>query len=102
MSRNQGIIIAIIAVVLLLFAPEILSTLGFAIGSVIEFAISLIVSLAVVGLVFFLVMTIFGSVLLGMGAGLVALIFTGVGLFWPLLLCVLILYFVFRNSRKAV
>lgn len=102
MSRNQGIIIAIIAVALLLFAPEILATLGFAIGSVIEFAISLIISLAVVGLVFFLVMTIFGSVLLGLGAALVALIFTGIGLFWPLLLCVLILYFVFRNPRKTV
>lgn len=102
MSRHQGIIIAVAAVVLLLFAPEILGALGFAIGSVIEFTISLIVSLAIVGLVFFLVMTVFGSVLLGLGAGLLALIFTGVGLFWPLLICILVLYFVFRNPRKAV
>ncbi|MGM0525009.1 MAG: hypothetical protein ACQEQ8_02335 [Pseudomonadota bacterium] len=102
MSRNQWIVITVIAVIGLLFAPEILSTLGLAIGSVIEFAISLALSLAVIGLVFFLVMTIFGSVFLGLGAALIALIFTGIGLFWPLLLCVLILYFVFRNTGKTV
>ena len=102
MSRNQIIALAVIAVVVLFFAPEILATLGFAIGSVIEFAISLIFSLAIVGLVFFLVMTLFGSVLLGLGAGLLALVFTGIGLFWPLVLCVLVLYFVFRSPRKTV
>lgn len=102
MSRSQWVLVGIVAAALLLFAPEILSGLGFAIGSVIEFAVSLVVGLAVVGLVFFLVMSIFGSVLLGLGAALVALIFTGVGLFWPLVLCLLVLYFIFRNSGRTV
>lgn len=102
MSRSQWVLFGILAAAVLLFAPEILATLGFAIGSVIEFAVSLVVSLAMVGLVFFLVMTIFGSVLLGMGAALIALIFTGVGLFWPLLLCLIVLYFIFRDPRKTV
>ncbi|MGM0480875.1 MAG: hypothetical protein ACQEQZ_02960 [Pseudomonadota bacterium] len=102
MSRNQWVLLIIIAVIGLFFAPEIFSSIGYAIGSVIEFALSVVVALATIGLVFFLLMTIFGSVGIGLIGAFVAMIFTGIGMFWPLLLCVVILYVVFRNSRKTV
>ena len=101
-SAGKGWLIALVIVGALFFAPEILSGLGFAVGSVIEFTISLLIGIAIVGLVFFVVMTVFGSVLLGLGAGFLALIFTGIGMFWPLIICLLILYFVFRDRRKTV
>ncbi|NQZ05327.1 hypothetical protein [Idiomarina sp.] len=101
-SSGKGWLIALLVIGALFFAPEILSGLGFAVGSVLEFTISLLIGLAVVGLVFFVVMTVFGSVLLGLAAGFIALIFTGIGMFWPLIVCLLILYFVFRDRRKTV
>ncbi|MAD53879.1 MULTISPECIES: hypothetical protein [unclassified Idiomarina] len=101
-SSGKGWLIALLVIGALFFAPEILSGLGFAVGSVLEFTISLLIGFAVVGLVFFVVMTVFGSVLLGLAAGFIALIFTGIGMFWPLIVCLLILYFVFRDRRKTV
>lgn len=102
MSRNQWIVTIVLVIIGVSFAPEIFSSIGYALGSVIEFALSVVIALAIIGLVFFLLMTVFGSVAIGLIGAFVAMIFTGIGMFWPLVLCVAILYVVFRNSRKTV
>ncbi|WP_278374059.1 MULTISPECIES: hypothetical protein [Idiomarina] len=100
-NRSFGWLLVLSIVGLLFFAEEIFSVFGMAIGSVIEISVSLLVSLFFVGLVFFIVATVFGSVLLGIGAALVALLLSGIGLFWPLILCVLVLYFIFRKPKVS-
>lgn len=100
-NRSFGWLLVLSIIGLLFFAEEIFSFLGIAVGSVIELSVSLLVSLLVVGLVFFIVASVFGSVLLGVGAAFVALLLSGIGFFWPLLLCLLVLYFIFRKPKVS-
>lgn len=89
-------------VIALFFGEEILGALGHVVGSIIELSVAGLVGLAVVGIVFFVTMTVFGSVLIALAAGFVTLLLTGIGLFWPLLLCVGILYLMLRKKPRSV
>ncbi|MDV6327584.1 hypothetical protein U0358_11665 [Idiomarina sp. PL1-037] len=100
-NRSFGWLLVLSVIGLAFFAEEIFSVFGMVFGSVIEFSVTLLISLFFVGLVFFVVVTIFGSVLLGAGAAFIALILSGIGFFWPLILCVLVLYFIFRKPKVS-
>ncbi|WP_286823217.1 hypothetical protein [Idiomarina sp. UBA1919] len=100
-NRSFGWLLVLSVIGLFFFAEEIFSVFGMALGSVIELSVTLLISLFFVGLVFFVVVTVFGSVLLGAGAAFIALILSGIGFFWPLILCVLVLYFIFRKSKVS-
>ncbi|MCK7459652.1 hypothetical protein [Idiomarina aminovorans] len=100
-NRSFGWLIVLSLIGLFFFAEEIFSVFGMAIGSIVELFATLLLSLFFVGLVFFVVVTVFGSVLLGVGAAFIALILSGIGLFWPLILCLLVLYFIFRKPKVS-
>lgn len=102
MSSAKNIwIIVIAAIAFLLFGDELIAVLASVLGMAVELSVSLIVWLLVIGGVFFVASTIFGNTLIGFGAAFVTLILSGIGFFWPLLLCLFVLYLVFRKPKVS-
>lgn len=102
MSDKKTILVIVIAVIAcLLFGDEIIALSVSLLGAAVELSVSLIVWLFVVGGVFIIASSFFGSTLLGLLAAFVTLILSGIGFFWPLLLCLFILYLVFRKPRVS-
>lgn len=102
MSDKKTVWIIVIAVIaFLLFGDEIVALTASILGAAVELSVSLIVWLLVVGGIFFIVTTIFGSTLLGFCAAFIALVLSGISFFWPLLLCLFVLYLAFRKPRVS-
>ncbi|MFD2632316.1 hypothetical protein [Idiomarina piscisalsi] len=102
MSDKKTVWLIVIAVIaFLLFGDEIIGLAGSILGAAVELSVSLIVWLLIVGGVFFVVTTVFGSTLLGFCAAFIALVLSGISFFWPLLLCLFVLYLVFRKPRVS-
>lgn len=85
MSDKKTVWLIVIAVIaFLLFGDEIIGLAGSILGAAVELSVSLIVWLLIVGGVFFVVTTVFGSTLLGFCAAFIALVLSGISFFWPL------------------
>lgn len=101
MSKSMiWILVGIAAVVF--FGPELMSILGWVIGGIISIGVTGIVMVVVAAAIFFGVMAIGGSVVLGIAAAFIAVLLAALSSLWPILLVAGLLYLFFRKSPRSV
>ncbi|UAA39346.1 hypothetical protein KIH87_02985 [Paraneptunicella aestuarii] len=74
---------------------------GEVLSPVIGFIVMAVVAVILVGVGFFVTVSVFGVIVLAVGAALIGIVVAGVSMFWPVLLILLFVYLVSRSKENT-
>ncbi|RAJ92895.1 hypothetical protein [Aliidiomarina maris] len=92
------LIITLVVILTAMFAPGALASV---LGGLIALTVSGLIALLIVGAVMLLVGLIFGSTMLALIAGAVALAVVGFSVFWPLILVFFVVWLCVRDNKPS-